>query len=176
MRQLKYHEQKLLKKTNFLEWKSDSTHAMKVIQRFHLKNREEYNTYDKLIGQMRHLANQLSKLEREDPYRTHMTMRMLKKLQRMGVIHKIEGLSQVEHVTVSAVAKRRLACLLVHLKMAPRLNDAHELIMQGHVRVGPHVVTDPAMLVPSEMESYITWRQGRMREKVDRFHGVHEDI
>lgn len=29
--------------------------------------------------------------------------------------------------------------------------------LQGHVRVGPNVVTDPAFLVTRSMEDFITW-------------------
>ncbi len=46
MRQLKYHEQKLLKKVDFLNWKTDSTlHEIKVIRRYHIQKREDYFKY-----------------------------------------------------------------------------------------------------------------------------------
>jgi len=38
MRQLKYHEQKLLKKVNFLQWKSDqNVREIKVLRRYHVQ-------------------------------------------------------------------------------------------------------------------------------------------
>ena len=175
MRQLKFHEQKLLKKTNFTEWKSDSTHSNNVVRRFHLKNREEYILYNKLIGEMKKIANKISTLDREDPFRLYMTMRILKKLYALGVITKLDGLSQVEHLTVSAIAKRRLACVMVHLKMAERISHAHELIMHGHVRIGPDTIADPAYLVPREMEEYVTWRSGKMKTHVDKYNNEHDD-
>ena len=43
MRQLKHHEKKLLKKVDFLQWKSDQTlHEIKVMRRYHVQNREDY--------------------------------------------------------------------------------------------------------------------------------------
>ena len=43
MRKLKYHEQKLLKKTNFLEWKSDNTACeAAILHRYHINRREDY--------------------------------------------------------------------------------------------------------------------------------------
>eukprot|EP00834_Sanchytrium_tribonematis_P001874 NODE_49_length_31687_cov_0.791123.p16 type:complete len:179 gc:universal NODE_49_length_31687_cov_0.791123:24504-23968(-) len=176
MRQLKFHEQKLLKKTNFLEWKSDSTHSNTVVRRFNMKNREEYILYNQLIGQLKHLANKISTLDRDDPFRLYMTMRILKKLYALGVIHDLDGLSQVEKLSVSSLAKRRLSCVMVHLKMAERISHAHELIMQGHVRVGPSTITDPAFLVVREMEEYITWRNGKMKTHVDNFNNEHDDF
>jgi hypothetical protein len=43
MRELKFHEKKLLKKVDFLQWKSDQTlHEIKVMRRYHVQNREDY--------------------------------------------------------------------------------------------------------------------------------------
>ena len=44
------------------------------------------------------------------------------------------------------------------LGMSNRLLSQHgQLVEQGHVRVGPEVVTDPAYLVTRGMEDYLTW-------------------
>lgn len=44
MRQLKHHEQKLLKKVDFLQWKKEDTiREMKVIRRYFLQQREDYH-------------------------------------------------------------------------------------------------------------------------------------
>ncbi len=175
MRELKYHEQKLLKKTNFTSWKSDSTHANTVVRQFHLKDKEEYIVYNQMIGKMKKLAKQISTLNREDPFRLYMTMKILRKLHGLGFISTIDGLSQVEHLTVSAVAKRRLACVMVHHKMAERISHAHELIMHGHVRVGPDTISDPAYLVSREMEDYVTWVNGKMKTHVDKYNNEYDD-
>ena len=43
MRQLKYHEQKLLKKVNFLQWKSENNmREVQTIQRYHITDRDDY--------------------------------------------------------------------------------------------------------------------------------------
>lgn len=43
MRKLKYHEQKLLKKVDFLNWKKkDNPHETEVIRRYHLQDRDDY--------------------------------------------------------------------------------------------------------------------------------------
>ena len=42
----KYHEQKLLKKTDFLTWKKDqSQRELGVIRRYNIQNREDYQSY-----------------------------------------------------------------------------------------------------------------------------------
>ena len=51
MRKLKHHEQKLLKKVNFLEWKKDAgTREIVVLRRYHIQDREDYSKYNKLVG------------------------------------------------------------------------------------------------------------------------------
>ena len=41
--------------------------------------------------------------------------------------------------------------------MAEHLKEAVTYIEQGHVRVGPEFVTDPAFLLTRNMEDFITW-------------------
>lgn len=47
--------------------------------------------------------------------------------------------------------------MLVHLKYAEHLKEAVTYIEQGHIRVGPDTITDPAFLVTRNMEDFITW-------------------
>ena len=44
MRELKFHEQKLLKKVDFLKWnkKDASLREIAVLRRYHVQNREDY--------------------------------------------------------------------------------------------------------------------------------------
>jgi U3 small nucleolar ribonucleoprotein protein IMP3 len=41
--------------------------------------------------------------------------------------------------------------------MADTVPAAVKFIEQGHVRVGPEVVTDPAYMVTRNMEDFVTW-------------------
>ncbi len=43
------------------------------------------------------------------------------------------------------IRRRRLPVVMVRLKMSETLTEAATYIEQGHVRVGPHAVTDPAV-------------------------------
>jgi U3 small nucleolar ribonucleoprotein protein IMP3 len=45
----------------------------------------------------------------------------------------------------------------VRVKMAETIKEAATFVEQGHVRVGPTVVTDPAYLVTRAMEDFVTW-------------------
>jgi U3 small nucleolar ribonucleoprotein protein IMP3 len=46
MRKLKFHEKKLLKKVNFLDWKRENNHReAHVMQRYHIVERDDYKKY-----------------------------------------------------------------------------------------------------------------------------------
>lgn len=73
---------------------------------------------------------------------------MLSKLYDMGVLNSTAKLSDIENkLTVAAFCRRRLAVYMCMSKMAETVSAAVKFIEQGHVRVGPDTVTDPAFLV-----------------------------
>lgn len=44
MRKLKFHEKKLLKKTNFFDWKKENNlHEVSVVRKYLLQDREDYS-------------------------------------------------------------------------------------------------------------------------------------
>lgn len=46
VRKLKFHEQKLLKKVDFINWKADNNlHESKVLRKYHVRKREDYTKY-----------------------------------------------------------------------------------------------------------------------------------
>jgi len=80
-RQLKHHEQKLLKKANFVEWKKEhNLREIQIIRRYRIQDREDYSKYNKLCMQIKKLAHQLQAMEVEDPIRNEMVDQLLDKL------------------------------------------------------------------------------------------------
>ncbi|CAL1270547.1 unnamed protein product [Larinioides sclopetarius] len=75
----------------------------------------------------------------------------------MGLISKTVSLEVCDKVTASSFCRRRLPVLMTRSKMAPSLKDATKFVEQGHVRIGPNVVMDPAFLVTKNMEDFVTW-------------------
>lgn len=121
--------------------------------------------YNKLCGSLRSFAHRVSLLPAHDAFRSRMESQILAKLYDMGVLNSTAKLSDVENkLTVSAFCRRRLAVIMVTLKMAETVSavrclhsiaeddinfpwQAVKFIEQGHVRVGPDTITDPAFLV-----------------------------
>lgn len=158
LRKLKHHEEKLLKKVDFLQWSKDDTiHEGEIMRRYHLESREEYRQYQKLCRKIQMLAYKLKELEASDPYRIRMTDLLANKLLTMGVTVKGGSLLEISKVSVSAFCQRRLPIVMMRLKMATNLSEAVRFVKQGHVRIGPNSVTDPAFLVTKPMEDFLTW-------------------
>ena len=51
VRKLKHHEQKLLKKVDFITWKQDNKHRdHSVARRYMIQKPEDYHKYNKICG------------------------------------------------------------------------------------------------------------------------------
>ena len=179
VRKLKHHEQKLLKRTDFLSWKQDKGHRdTQVMRTYHIQNREDYHKYNRICGDIRKLAHHLSLLPSGDPVRIKHEQLLIEKLYSMGIIATKSKISDLENkITVSAMARRRIPVVMTRLKMAENLKDATTFIEQGHVRVGPNVITDPAYMVTRSMEDYLTWvNTSKIRRNVLNFKNQLDDF
>jgi U3 small nucleolar ribonucleoprotein protein IMP3 len=122
------------------------------------------------VGQCKKLVHQLSLLDPSDPYRLLHEQRLLDKLYAVGVINSTSQVSEIENkLSVSAFCRRRIAVVMARLKMCETVSAGVKFVEQGHVRVGPEVITDPAYLVPRfflttmditdgrNLEDFVTW-------------------
>ncbi|BBN04114.1 U3 small nucleolar ribonucleoprotein protein IMP3 [Marchantia polymorpha subsp. ruderalis] len=177
MRQLKFHEHKLLKKVNFLEWKKDqSFRETKVMRRYHITGREDYHKYNKMCGMVTKLVNIIKKLDAKDPFRIEMTEQLLDRLYNMGVIPTKKSLALCDKLSVSSFCRRRLAVVMMRLKFAENMKEATTFIEQGHIRVGPDTITDPAFLVTRNMEDFVTWVDtSKIKRKVAEYNDQLDD-
>ncbi|XAR62894.1 hypothetical protein NMG60_11017811 [Bertholletia excelsa] len=177
MRKLKFHEKKLLKKVDFLEWKREGGHReAHVMQRYHVTGRDDYKKYSSLCRHVQKLVNILKQMNPNDPFRIEMTDALLEKLYNIGVIPSRKSLALCERLSVSSFCRRRLSTVLVRLKFAEHLKEAVTYIEQGHIRVGPETVTDPAFLVTRNMEDLVTWVDtSKIRRKVLEYNDKLDD-
>lgn len=158
MRKLKHHEQKLLKKVDFLHWKAeDNVRELKLLRRYHIQKREDYVAYNRLSGLVTKLTSRLAALPATSATRVRLTQALLDRLFNMGVIDTASSLAKAAALPASAFARRRLPVVLVRLRMAETLKAAVTLVEQGQVRIGPETVTDPAFIVSRALEDFVTW-------------------
>jgi len=80
--------------------------------------REDYQAYNRLCGSVRGLAHKLSQLPDKDPFKAKYEGMLLSKLYDMGILDVTAKISDIESkVTVSSLCRRRLAVVMVRLKM-----------------------------------------------------------
>ncbi|KAI9820448.1 MAG: Small subunit (SSU) processome component [Thelocarpon impressellum] len=183
VRKLKHHEQRLLRKVSLHTYASDASHrTAAVLRRYAIGRPADYDAYNRLCGSLRQLAHRLAALPPDDAVRRKLEESLLEKLFDVGVLGTGGSgkgkLSDVERLAVSAFARRRLGVVMTRLGMSGgTVQAANKFIEQGHVRVGPEVITDPAYLVPRSMEDFVTWVDSskikrnvlRYRDKLDDF-------
>ncbi|XP_068196882.1 U3 small nucleolar ribonucleoprotein protein IMP3 [Antennarius striatus] len=178
VRKLKFHEQKLLKKVDFINWEVDNNlHEVRVLRRYRIERREDYTKYNKLSRNIRDLAQKIRDLDEKDGFRAQSSHRLLEKLYGIGLIPTKQNLSLTEKVTASSFCRRRLPSVMLNLRMAQNLKTAITFIEQGHVRVGTDVVTDPAFLVTRNMEDFVTWvDSSKIKQHVVNYNDERDDF
>ena len=81
VRKLRFHEKKLLKKVDFINWEVDKNlHEVTVMRKFFIQKREDYTKYNDLSRRVRELARQIKELDANDPFRIEATRTLLDKL------------------------------------------------------------------------------------------------
>ncbi|KAK3581452.1 hypothetical protein CHS0354_031776 [Potamilus streckersoni] len=178
VRKLRYHEKKLLKKVDFISWEVDNNlHELKIMKKYYIQRREDYTKYNKLSRHIRELARKIKELDVKDPFRTEATSQLLEKLNSMGLVPTKRSLALADTVTASSFCRRRLPVVMVKNHMAETLKVATTFIEQGHIRVGPEVITDPAFLVTRQMADFITWTDtSAIRKQVLDYNEMRDDF
>ena len=91
----------------------------------------------------------------------------------MGLIPTRESLEMASQVNASRFCRRRLPLVMVRSKMSQSIQAAVKFVEQGHVRVGPERVMDPAFLVPRNLEDYVTWTDtSAIRKQIEDYSGL----
>eukprot|EP00026_Physarum_polycephalum_P018722 Phypoly_transcript_20412.p1 GENE.Phypoly_transcript_20412~~Phypoly_transcript_20412.p1 ORF type:complete len:182 (+),score=15.91 Phypoly_transcript_20412:107-652(+) len=176
MRKLRFHEAKLLKKVDFIDWKDNNLIENKILSLYHIQRREDYHKYVKLTILIKKFCTMLSKLEPSDPVRNQLTDQLLEKLYTIGLIDEKKSLATCANINDQRFCRRRLPVVLVRNKFCENLKAATTFILQGHIRIGPQVVTDPAFIVTRNLEDLITWvDQSKIKQKVQRYNNLLDD-
>uniref|UniRef100_A0A8C1YHS1 IMP U3 small nucleolar ribonucleoprotein 3 n=1 Tax=Cyprinus carpio TaxID=7962 RepID=A0A8C1YHS1_CYPCA len=129
---LKFHEQKLLKEVDFINWEVDNNlHEVKKLRKYHIEKREDYTT--KKSRNIRELAQKIWDFDEKDGFRAQSTALFLEKLYSVGLIPTKQKLSLTNEVSASAFCRRRLPTIMLKLRMAQNLKTAITFIEQGRL-------------------------------------------
>jgi U3 small nucleolar ribonucleoprotein protein IMP3 len=176
-RKLKFHEQRLLKRTNLFHWKKENNIRIgEVMSRYGLEKSEEYHEYNRLVGKIQHFTNHLRQMNPDDRVRIDLTRQLVDRLYHLGIL-ETASFSECEKLTVACVCRRRLPVVLLRLKFCEKISEADKYVRQGHVRIGPDVVTNPSTLVTREMEDFVGWAHGsKIRHHVRKYNDAVDDF
>lgn len=178
MRELKYHEKKLLKKVNFLDWKNEQNlREIKILRRYYVQDRKDLKVYNRVVGKIRKIINKLKALNKDDSFRIRQSKVLMNKLYDMGILKNRTNLFDIEkEVGISAFCRRRLPVVLFRNKYCESIKEAITFIEQSQVRVGTEVVTNPSFIVTRSMEDHINWTDNsKIRRKVAEYNGKVDD-
>ncbi|KAI5172329.1 U3 small nucleolar ribonucleoprotein IMP3 [Nematocida sp. LUAm3] len=170
MRVLKYHEKKLLRKVDLLEWKGTSTQKEHAITRkYVIEERETYVKYNLIVGKIKRLALALAKLNDNDQVKIEMAKELSNKLYSLGIV-PAKTLLECSKVSVASFCKRRLSSVMADIQLVPSITTAVTFIKHGHVKVGTKIVADPSLLVSRSMEDYVTWsNHSKVKRIIEEF-------
>ncbi|KAF7489949.1 U3 small nucleolar ribonucleoprotein IMP3 [Sarcoptes scabiei] len=173
VRKLRYHEKKLLRKVNFIQWEPNNLNEIRMMRKYGV-DRNEYTMYNKLAAEIRNLARKLTTLETEDEFRNECSALLIEKLYSIGLI-QTKRLRRCNDISVSSFCRRRLPVYMIKSGMfnGP-LEIAVKYVKHGHVRIGPNVISDPAFLVTRNHEDFITWTE-KFRDNIDVYYDTHDD-
>ncbi|KAM0680260.1 Small subunit (SSU) processome component [Glugoides intestinalis] len=176
MRKLKFHEQKLLKKVNFLEWKeTNTTREQLVTSKYLLKGRDDYKKYNLVVGMIKKLSETLSRLKDTDPTKIAISRKLITLLYDSGLIEN-KKLLDCTKVTVSSFCERRLPMIIARKKMVESFIRADEFVQHGHIRIGTKLVNDTSRIVSRSMEDFVTWTDSsKIRKKINEFNDEQDD-
>lgn len=129
--------------------------------------------YNKLVREIKVLAQKIMELP-VDGFRVRHSGLLVERLHSMGVI-ETKRLKKCQKLSVKSFCRRRLPVFIISSGMfnGP-LEMAVKYVQHGHVRVGPHVVKDPAFLVTRQHEDFLSWDE-KMRQKIDTYNDTRDD-
>ncbi|RWS14418.1 hypothetical protein B4U79_13307 [Dinothrombium tinctorium] len=171
VRKLKFHERKLLKKVDFINWENNIK-EIAIMKRYNI-DRQEYTKYNKLCRAIRDLGQRISALPIES-FRNNLSNLLIEKLYAIGIL-KTKRLKKCNQVTVKSFCRRRIAVFMIQSGMfnGP-ISTAVKYVKHGHVRIGPNIVRDPAFLVTRNQEDFITWTD-KFKQKIETYNDERDD-
>ena len=177
MRELKYHEKKILKKVDFLNWKKDKTlRESKLMRKYYVQKRDDIKKYNRVCGLIKQIVSKLMLLKPDDPYRIKKTKDLLERLYDLGLIKNKTSLKEIDEIGISKFCRRRLSVILFRNKYCESIKQAITYIEQGQIQLGTEVTYDPSVMVTRAMEDHISWvKQSKIQRKIDTYNDKIDD-
>lgn len=177
MRKLRYHESRLLRKTNFLKYPDVNYYEHKIISMYQIEDRDQLIVYRRIIGMIKQIAYSLACLANEDAKGEIQSSSkldscrntLLNKLYSAGLIPE-KKLKHAVNLKLADFCERRITTLLKRQNFTNSIVEAVKLVKQGHIKIGNKNIINCDVLVSRGMENFIGWVDGSKHKKcIDEF-------
>ncbi|MFP3909776.1 MAG: 30S ribosomal protein S4 [Archaeoglobaceae archaeon] len=142
--------------------------------KYGLRNKRELWRFQNILRKYRRVARDLlAKINipgRGGEYARAEAHRVIRRLQKIGVLPADATLDDILNLTVEGFLERRLQTLVYRQGLANTLLHSRQLIIHGHIAVDGRKVTVPSYLVRKDEESSISYYQNsplKEREAVE---------
>ncbi len=138
--------------------------------KYGLRNKRELWRFQNLLRKYRRVARDLlAKINipgRGGEYAKAEAQRVIRRLQKIGVLPADATLDDILNLTVEGFMERRLQTMVYRQGLANTLLHSRQLITHGHIAVDGRKVTVPSYLVRKDEESSISYYQNSpLRER-----------
>jgi small subunit ribosomal protein S4 len=138
-------------------WTTDQLNAeLYILGSFGLRNKRELWKAQTEVARFRNQARALLALATEA--RTEKESRLLKSLNRLGLVNESASLDDVLNLKIEDLLERRLQTIVMKKAGTKSPHQARQVVVHGHVSIGDRIVNLPGYTVKKEEEDLITLR------------------
>lgn len=136
-------------------WTTDQLNSeLYTVGSFGLRNKRELWKAQTEIARFRNQARALLSLATE--VRSEKETRLLRALNRMGLVSESASLDDVLNLRIENLLERRLQTIVMKKSGTKSPHQARQVVVHGHVSIGDRIVNLPGYLVKTEEEPQIT--------------------
>lgn len=138
-------------------WTTDQLNAeLYILGSFGLRNKRELWKAQTEVARFRNQARALLALATEA--RTEKESRLLKSLNRLGLVNESASLDDVLNLKIEDLLERRLQTIVMKKVGTKSPHQARQVVVHGHVSIGDRIVNLPGYIVKKEEEDLIRLR------------------
>ncbi|MGC1927465.1 MAG: 30S ribosomal protein S4 [Candidatus Nitrosopolaris sp.] len=135
-------------------WTTDQLNAeLYILGSFGLRNKRELWKAQTEVARFRNQARALLALATEA--RTEKEGRLLKSLNRLGLVNESASLDDVLNLKIEDLLERRLQTIVMKKAGTKSPHQARQVVVHGHVSIGDRIINLPGYLVKKEEEDLI---------------------
>jgi small subunit ribosomal protein S4 len=144
-------------------WTTDQLNAeLYIVGSFGLRNKRELWKAQTEVARFRNQARALLALATEA--RTEKESKLLKSLNRLGLVNESASLDDVLNLKIEDLLERRLQTIVMKRAGTKSPHQARQVVVHGHVSIGDRIINLPGYLVKKEEEELIRLRANPLSE------------